>query len=295
MTAQILITGGTGTLGRRVLPLLPGRVRVLTRNPRPDTDTATATVEHVTGDLATGEGIAHATEGVSTVLHLAGGPRDDRTKAHHLVRATGPRTHILFISVVGADRVPMVSRVDRAMFGYFAEQRAAERVIEDSGRPWTTLRATQFHDLLLLVVRKLAGLPVIPVPAGVRFQPVDADEVASRLAELALGPPRGLVADLAGPEVISMDAMIRSYLKATGRTRLLLPIRLGGRAYAAIREGANLAAPTHASRENDRSFRTEAEQAEAEQAEADGGRISWGRFLAGSLSSAGPAAGVTGR
>ena len=107
----------------------------------------------------------------------------------------------MYISVVGADRVPVVSGIDRAMFGYFASKRAAERVVADSGLPWTTLRATQFHDLILTVARQLAKLPVMPVPAGVRFQPVDAGEVAARLVELALGAPAGLVPDLAGPRV----------------------------------------------------------------------------------------------
>ena len=52
------------------------------------------------------------------------------------------------------------------MFGYFASKRAAERVVADSGLPWTTLRATQFHDLLLKTAQQMARLPVIPVPAG---------------------------------------------------------------------------------------------------------------------------------
>ena len=111
----------------------------------------------------------------------------------------------------------------------------------DSGLPWTTLRATQFHDLMLTVVAQLAKLPVIPVPAGVRFQPVDADEVAARLVELALGEPSGLVPDLAGPRVYGMDDLVRGYLQASGRRRVIMPVRLPGKAYRAVRDGANLA------------------------------------------------------
>ena len=77
------------------------------------------------------------------------------------------------------------------MFGYFASKRAAEIVVADSGLPWTTLRATQFHDLMLIVVQGLAKLPVIPLPSGFRFQPVDTGEVAHRLVELAVGTPAG--------------------------------------------------------------------------------------------------------
>jgi uncharacterized protein YbjT (DUF2867 family) len=87
----------------------------------------------------------------------------------------------------------------------------------------------------------MARLPVVPVAAGFRFQPVDAGEVADQLAELALGPPAGLVPDLAGPRVLGMDALVREYLRARGRRRPVLPVRLPGRAARAIRAGANLA------------------------------------------------------
>jgi uncharacterized protein YbjT (DUF2867 family) len=147
----------------------------------------------------------------------------------------------VYISVVGADRVPVVSAADRAMFGYFGFKLAAEKVLAGSGLPWTTLRATQFHDLSLTVAQQMAKLPVIPVPAGVRFQPVDTGEVAARLAELALGTPAGLVPDMAGPQVFSMADLLRGYLKARGKRRPLVPLWLPGQAARAVRAGANLA------------------------------------------------------
>jgi uncharacterized protein YbjT (DUF2867 family) len=131
--------------------------------------------------------------------------------------------HLVYISVVGADRIPIVSRVDRAMFGYFGSKLAAEQVVADSGLPFTTLRAAQFHDLILTVVQQMAKLPVIPVPAGFRFQPIDAGEVAARLAELALGKPAGLMPDLGGPRVYRMGELLRGYLRATGRHRPIVP------------------------------------------------------------------------
>ena len=99
---------------------------------------------------------------------------------------------MVFISVVGADRIPVTSWIDRAMFGYFTSKLTAERIVADSGLPWTTLRATQFHESLLALVQKMAKLPVIPVPAGWSFQPIGAGEVADRLVELALGTPSAL-------------------------------------------------------------------------------------------------------
>jgi uncharacterized protein YbjT (DUF2867 family) len=151
------------------------------------------------------------------------------------------KPHLVYISVVGADRVPVVSRADRAMFGYFATKLASEEIIAGSGLPWTTLRATQFHDLAFATAEQMAKLPVIPVPSGVRFQPVDTGEVATRLVELSLGEPAGLVPDIAGPRIYEMKDLIRGYLTARGKRRLLMPARLPGQAARAMRDGANLA------------------------------------------------------
>jgi uncharacterized protein YbjT (DUF2867 family) len=238
MTAPILITGGTGTLGRYVVPRLrsAGRdVRVLSRTGRgPGV---------LTGDLATGAGVDEAVAGAEVVVHLAGSAKGDEEKTRTLVAAAkrAGTPHLVHISVVGADRVPVVSAIDRMAFGYFAAKRGAEEIVSGSGLPWTTLRATQFHELTLSVVRRMARMPVIPVPAGVRFQPVDAAEVAQRMVELALGEPAGLVPDLAGPQVYGMDDLVRRYLRATGRRRPIVPVRFAGRAYRAVRAGANLA------------------------------------------------------
>ena len=243
MAAPILVTGGTGTLGRQVVPRLreAGReVRVLSRAGRGDGGHG---IELVTGDLATGEGVEAAVAGAEIILHLAGTQKGDELKAATLVRAArgaGAR-HLVYVSVVGADRIPVTSAVDRAMFGYFAAKRAAEQVIADSGVGWTTLRATQFQESLVLVVRQLARLPVVPVPAGWRFQPVAAGEVAERLVELALGAPSGLVPALGGPEVYGLAELVGGWLGVRGRHRPVVSVWLPGRAARAFRAGANLA------------------------------------------------------
>ena len=242
MTSRILITGGTGTLGRHVVPRLRDAgavVRVLSRNTHPAADG----IEYVTGDLLKNEGVQPAVDGAGIIVHCAGGRKGDDEAARNLAEAAsraGAR-HLVYISVVGADRIPVVSGADRAMFGYFGFKLAAERVIASSAVPWTTLRATQFHDLSLKVVEQMARLPVIPVPAGVRFQPVDTGEVAARLVELALGAPAGLVPDIAGPQVHTMADLLREYLRARGKRRLLMPVWLPGKAARAVRAGANLA------------------------------------------------------
>ncbi len=239
---MILVTGGTGTLGRHVVGRLRDAgcdVRVLSRR----THEAADGVEYTTGDLLKDEGIPAAVDGAEVILHCAGGRKGDDEATRNLVRAASRAgtPHLVFISVIGADRVPMASGIDRALFGYFGSKLAAERVVADSGLPWTTLRAAQFHDLQLEVARQMSKLPVIPVAAGFRFQPVDAGEVAARLVALALGTPAGLVADIAGPRVYTMADLLRSYLRARRMHRLLVPVRLPGTAARALRAGANLA------------------------------------------------------
>jgi uncharacterized protein YbjT (DUF2867 family) len=242
MTSSILVTGGTGTLGRLVVRRLRDDgcdVRVLSRRNHEAEDG----IHFVTGDLATGEGNEAAVEGAEIIVHCAGSAKGDEDKARNLVRAASMAgaQHLVYISVVGADRIPVASGVDRAMFGYFASKLAAERIVKDSGLPWTILRATQFHDLILMVAEKLSRLPVVPLPAGFRFQPVDAGEVADRLTELALGEPTGLVPDMAGPRVYSAAGLLRGYLRATHRHRPIIPVWLPGKAARALRAGANLA------------------------------------------------------
>jgi uncharacterized protein YbjT (DUF2867 family) len=232
MTPTILVTGGTGTLGRHVVPMLldAGRtVRVLSRQQRPGGDGVT----YVTGDLLENEGVAAAVEGAEIVLHLAGGPKGDDKATRNLARAAahaGVR-HLVYISVIGADRVPLA---------WLRSKLAAERAVADSGVPWTTLRAAQFHDLTLTMVEKMTKLPLVPAPGGLRLQPVDSREVATRLVELALGDPAGLVPDMAGPKVYDLAELSRGYLRAHGRRRPMLPVRIPGKAGRAYRAGDNL-------------------------------------------------------
>lgn len=242
MTALILVTGGTGTLGSRVVARLrkAGRdVRVLSRSVHDNTDG----IEYVVGDVATGDGLDRAMQDVSIVIHCAGSGTGDDDKARNVVSAAQRARvrHLVYISVVGADRIPITSGLDRAMFGYFGAKRAAEEIVADSGVPFTTLRATQFHDLNLLAVQQVAKLPLVPSPAGFRFQPIDADEVAERLVELALGEPAGLVPDLGGPRIYTMTELIRGYQQVVRRRRPIMQLRMPGKAARAFREGANLA------------------------------------------------------
>lgn len=230
---EILVTGGTGTLGRRVVERWRARgdeARVMSRSGRPGT---------IKGDLLTGEGIAAAVRGVDAIVHCASGRRRTRQTdvagTEILLReaARAGVAHVVFISIVGVDRNPFV---------YYRTKLDAERVVEHSPVPWTILRATQFHDLLLATVGALSRAPwAVPVPKGLRLQPIDAGEVADRLVELALVGPAGRAPDIGGPEVRTLADLAQAYLEATDQTKRIVEVPTPGKVARAFREGAQLA------------------------------------------------------
>ncbi|GAA3782241.1 NAD(P)H-binding protein [Streptomyces coacervatus] len=228
----ILVTGGTGTLGRLVTERLRAdghEVRVLSRHSRP----------YAVDLRKGGAGLEAAVAGVDTIVHCAttqtGG---DEKAAGNLVAAArrAQVRHLVYISIVGVDRVP---------YPYYRTKFAVEKLIEESGLGWTVLRTTQFHDLLVMLFEALAKLPVVLLPAGVSDQPVEVAEVAARLAELTGEAPAGRVEDMGGPEIRTFESLARAWLKATGRRRAVLSVPLWGKAYRAFRSGGHLA-PEHA-------------------------------------------------
>jgi uncharacterized protein YbjT (DUF2867 family) len=231
---KILVTGGTGILGRRLVPLLAGHadLRVLTRG---DGTVEGATM--VRGDLETGEGLQAALEGVDVIVHAAtagfdrGKPDRDVAASRRLLETISGEPHFVYISIVGVDEIPLA---------YFKAKLATERLVEESGLPWTILRATQFHDLVLTMLSVLAKAPVAVVPRGIEVQSVDTGEVAERLTALALGEPAGRVPDMGGPRVEGLDELMRTYLTAVRRRRPVLRLPLPGRTAAAYRAGRHL-------------------------------------------------------
>jgi uncharacterized protein YbjT (DUF2867 family) len=237
MQERILVTGATATLGREVVARLLASghgVRVMSRRPRPAGDPQR--YEWAVADLITGQGLADAMVGIRTIVHCASGRSGQRKEAHitrtlieAAKRAGSP--HLVYISIVNIDQVPLA---------YYRGKLASEKLIEESGLPFTILRAAQFHDLVRSLFAGAAKLPVMPLPAG-RFQPVDVRDVADRLVELALGQPHGRARDLAGPEIRDIADLARAYLHITGKQRPIWTLGLPGKLFRALREGRNIA------------------------------------------------------
>lgn len=225
----VLVTGGTGVLGRHTVELLDRAghdLRILSRTPGDG---------RAVGDLDTGEGLAAALAGASTVLHLAtsAGTRD-AAQARRLVdagRAAGV-AHLVYISIVGVDTVP---------YSYYRAKHESERVIEGSGIPFTILRATQFHEFIQLFLHLQRRLPVI-FSLDVPDQPIAAREVAARLVELVAAGPSGRVADIGGPQQLRLREAIDTWQRAAGTRKPVVTLRLPLKFLAAMRAGEHMTA-----------------------------------------------------
>jgi uncharacterized protein YbjT (DUF2867 family) len=232
----ILVTGGTGTLGREVVALLLDaghEVRVVSRRARPAGGPAHTMSMAI--DLRSGKGIDAVVAGVGAIIHCASTAGGGDVKAARNLIAAARRANVprlVYVSIVGVDRVPL--RYYRAKF-------EVERLIQHSGLEWAILRTTQFHDLVLRLAKASARSPVMIVPAGTSVQPIDAGEVAGRLVELATTARAGRVPDIGGPQVRSARDLARAYLRASGRHRLVLQVRLPGAAFRGYRQGDHLA------------------------------------------------------
>ncbi|HEY9478304.1 MAG TPA: NAD(P)H-binding protein [Microbacteriaceae bacterium] len=230
MSDITLVTGGTGTLGSLVVQKLRetgAATRVLSRHPGPDV---------AVGDLASGVGVDAALAGVSTVIHCATGKNDEKQSANLIAAARRAGvSHLVYISIVGVDRHP---------FAYYRAKYAVERQIEDSGLPFTILRATQFHNLVVGGLNAQRRSPLILVP-DIPIQPVEVSEVAQRLVELSRAEPAGRVPDLGGPQIRRLRDLAALWRAASGRRRVLLPLVLPGKTFGAFSAGLHLA-PEHA-------------------------------------------------
>ncbi|MEV0706390.1 SDR family oxidoreductase [Nocardia aurea] len=226
--STVLVTGGTGALGRHIVESLRARgheVRVLSRRAGAGT--------HV-GDLSTGAGLAEAVAGAEVIVHAATDSRSlrcpDPGQTEQLLRVAGQVRHLLYVSIVGIDDIP---------FPYYRSKLACEKLIVDSGVPHTILRATQFHELLAAALSVAGKLPIAPLPLDFRFQPVATPEVAARVAELADGEPMGRAADFGGPEVLTLEESVRVWRAAHGVPRGTVRLPLPGRVASAFRRGVN--------------------------------------------------------
>lgn len=232
---KVAVVGGTGVLGGLVAAELAARgdeVRALSRSPAPST--LPAGVSHRRADLVTGEGLGEGLGGVEAVVDASNALKEAREVLIEgaarllLAEAEAGVGHHVAVSIVGCDRVPTA---------YYRAKVAQEESVERGPVPWSLLRATQFHALLDWAFERAARFRLLPTGAA-RLQPIDPRVVAKRLADATHAGPGGRLPAAAGPEVLALTELARSWRRAQGRHLLPVRIPMVGRVARAVRDGA---------------------------------------------------------
>lgn len=226
MWKRILITGGTGNLGshvRRQLADADAAVRIMSRRqPASGEDQG---VEWSVADLVSGEGLADAVADIDVIVHTASNlwPRSvEREGGRNLfaaARAAGVQ-HVIYSSIMGVDKID---------FFYYRDKLEVERMLADSGLGYTIVRAAQFHKFVLMNVRAMTKLPIAIQPKGWQFQPIYAGDVAGAIVADALTGPANGIKRIAGPEVLSLDQLMGTWMEIFGQSKpvLRLPVPSG--------------------------------------------------------------------
>ena len=224
---KIAVAGGTGWVGRLVVEALWDAG-----------ETPVVLARSAGVDLTTGAGLDNALAGASAVVDTTNVAAVGRRRsvaffetATANLLAAGRRTgvvHHVALSIVGCDRVD---------FGYYLGKRRQEDLVLADGVPGTVLRTTQFHEFAAQMLER--GGPFAPAPRMLS-RPVAAREVALALAELARKEPVGLAPELAGPDEHWMPDLVRRLARAHGSRRVVVPVRMPGRAGRAMARGGLL-------------------------------------------------------
>src|SRR5712691_1551364 len=228
---NVLVTGGTGALGRDLVVALRSaghRTRVMSRRPGTGADWAQ-------GDLATGKGLDAAVADMEAVVHAASAAaqpwRLRATDVHGTRRMleAAKRAHLkhfVYVSIVGMEGIA---------YPYYRAKLAGEAIVAEDIVPWSILRATQFHTLMEIFLGAFSRLPrLCAVPFAWQFQPVDTRDVAARLVDVVAG----------GPEVRTFKSLAESWLKARQLTKRLINMPMPIRFSRQVAEG-RLLSPDH--------------------------------------------------
>jgi len=202
---KIVVIGGSGLIGAKVVQRLrQAGHEVIAASPSSGVN------------AVTGEGLAEAFDGAQVVVDVANSPSFEDQPAMEFFRASGQNllaaeatagvTHHVALSVVGTER--MVG------MGYFRAKLAQEELIQASKIPYTIVRATQFYEFLGAIAQSgTVGNVAHLSPALV--QPMASDDVAQALADVAVRPAINGMIEIAGPERVPLDEIIRRFLSAT--------------------------------------------------------------------------------
>jgi uncharacterized protein YbjT (DUF2867 family) len=209
---KIVVIGGSGLIGKKVVMNLRQRGHeVLAASPSSGVN------------AVTGEGLAQALAGARVLVDVANAPSWEdnavlaffETSGRNLVAAevAAGVSHHVALSVVGTDRL--------LAGGYFRAKMAQEKTIKASPIPFTIVRATQFFEFVGGMAQAATEGQTVRLPP-VLMQPIASDDVAAAVADAALAEPLNGAFDLAGPEAIRQDELVRQFLNATRDARTVI-------------------------------------------------------------------------
>ncbi|WP_164972797.1 SDR family oxidoreductase [Lacibacter luteus] len=216
--STILITGGTGTLGKSLSALLSSQNiphMIGSRNAESGKD------HNVTMDLLQNKAVKEAVEGKQVIFHLATDLKKDALLTQNLLQAIGTNRniHLVYISIVGIDKVP---------FAYYKQKLASENAIKASGIPFTILRATQFHEFIHQIITTFLKFPVGLLPKKIISQPIDASIVAAELYRLSKEEPVGKTIEIGGAEALTLEEMANEWMEQSGKKKLIFNLPIWG-------------------------------------------------------------------
>ena len=237
---QILVTGGTGTLGKTVVQRLLNlgfQPTILSTRKNPDVPTGTRLL---TADLTKRESLEDVIKGVDIIIHCASNPKNseevDVKGTRNLLEALHKTsfTHLIYLSIVG---------IDKSTYPYYVNKLRVEKMIQESKIPWSILRVTQFHDFVLnRIINSSENKPnaTFKIPKGLKFQPIDVEDVTKNIIQLVISGPANSTSILGGPEILSIEEMTHIYLRETGKADTIEEVFVENDFYNIFRSGINL-------------------------------------------------------
>lgn len=206
---KIVVIGGTGLIGSKLVAKLRAQ----------GNEVLSASLDSGVNTL-TSEGLAAAVAGAQVVVDLTNSPSFEdaavmkffETSGRNILAAeaaAGVKHHVA-LSIVGADRLQDS--------GYMRAKTAQEALIKASGIPYSILRSTQFFEFMGRTADSFTDGKTVRVPPAL-VQPIFSDDVVSALAKIVLSPPKNATVEVAGPEKLPFDALIRQVLRKKNDTR----------------------------------------------------------------------------
>ena len=237
---RVLVTGATGQFGRALVQAAAAPGSALRLTGRAAAPPAWAErFEWASADFADGRGVAEAVTGVDAIVHAASHPaRADQVDVEgtrRLVAAAEARSvaHLLYISIVGVDRIP---------HPFYRRKLAAEEIVAGGRAPWSILRLTQFHSFVAHIIKRGARAPfLILLPRAFRFQNLDLSDAAGRTLRALAEGPGGRLPDYGGPEVLTLGEAAATWRQARGIRKPIVNLPMFGARATAFRAGLNTA------------------------------------------------------